>query len=257
MPRNRTVKWRFWGDEKLAPLSPIDRLVFLGVISMADDAGRLLDNERQINAFVFPETDDTAGPSLVTLTELGRLRRGTTASGQRVIQVVHWSHQLIDRPNLAGALPAIDGDHPELPTTRRHASPSDSRNDSRNSSRKRSGNKSGNVSGNDSPNDSGTHPGAIPGAIPGVHPGPMRMRMRMNSDLSEPQRSPESPKDSGVIGEISGTAPTDALERAVAAPPVDDDATHVPPPSAAELAHIERRRAEIRADLATRKGAPS
>lgn len=116
MARIRTIKPEFWQDEKLAPLDPLTRLVFLGLISMADDGGRVNDNVKIIDAFIFPETQDTCGNALGILTELGRLRRGVTSSGQRVIQVVNWRHQRIDRPNLAGALPPISGDTPELPS---------------------------------------------------------------------------------------------------------------------------------------------
>lgn len=107
MPRIRTVKPEFWGDEKLGPLEPIDRLVFLGLISLADDAGRLMDNVKVVDAFVFPYTDDTSAPSLEKLAQLGRIERGHTNSGQAIIQLVNWSHQKIDKPNLRGALPPI------------------------------------------------------------------------------------------------------------------------------------------------------
>ena len=50
MARIRTIKPEFWTDEKLAPLSPICRLTFLGLVSMADDAGRL--NAKQLRGFV-------------------------------------------------------------------------------------------------------------------------------------------------------------------------------------------------------------
>lgn len=107
MPRIRTVKPEFWADEKLAPLKPITRLVFLGLWSMADDAGRVVDNRKQIDAFIFPETDDSAWESLAILETLGRVSRGITESGQRVIQIINWSHQKIDKPNMAAALPPI------------------------------------------------------------------------------------------------------------------------------------------------------
>lgn len=46
MARIRTIKPEFWSDEKLSPLAPIDRLTFLGLISMADDYGRVHDARR-------------------------------------------------------------------------------------------------------------------------------------------------------------------------------------------------------------------
>lgn len=108
MARIRTTKPEFWQDEKLAPLDPLTRLVFLGLIGMADDCGRVLDNVKAIDAFIFPETNDSAAKALVTLASLGRIARGLTASGQRVIQIVKWEeHQKVSHPNLAAALPEI------------------------------------------------------------------------------------------------------------------------------------------------------
>ena len=113
------MKPEFWADEKLAPLPPITRLVYVGLWSMADDRGRIVDAIKQIDAFLFPFTEDTAAPSLDTLVELGRLRRGVTSSGQRIIEIVTWGrHQRIDKPNLRACLPAVVGD--ESATRRRH-----------------------------------------------------------------------------------------------------------------------------------------
>ena len=108
MPRIRTLKPEFWQDEKLAPCTPITRLVFLGLICMADDAGRLLDNVKVIDAFIFPDTSETSRGSIGELSGMGRIRRGITASGQRIIEIVNWkTHQKIEKPNLRGALPPI------------------------------------------------------------------------------------------------------------------------------------------------------
>lgn len=107
MPRIRSIKPEFWADEKLSPCDPITRLVFLGLISMADDAGRLVDSVKQIDAMLFPFTDDSSRESLATLSRMGRVIRGVTASGQRVLQLAHWHHQRVDHPNLAAALPEI------------------------------------------------------------------------------------------------------------------------------------------------------
>jgi hypothetical protein len=108
VPRIRTIKPEFWQDEKLSPCSPLTRLVFLGLISMADDAGRVLDNVKVIDAFIFPETSETSRGSIGELSGMGRIRRGITASGQRIIEITNWdAHQKIEKPNLRGALPAI------------------------------------------------------------------------------------------------------------------------------------------------------
>ena len=108
MARIRTIKPEFWQDEKLAPLDPLTRLVFLGLISQADDAGRLVDSVRLIDGLLFPMTDDTCAEALVKLHDLGVIERGVTASGQRVIQIVNWDkHQKVEKPNLKSALDPI------------------------------------------------------------------------------------------------------------------------------------------------------
>jgi hypothetical protein len=116
VPRIRTIKPEFWHDEKLGRGSDHARLLFLAMISMADDAGRLLDNIKQVEAFVWPfsDADEFANHSRIireSLDELaasGRIRRGVTASGQKIIEITHWArHQKVDKPNLKAALPEI------------------------------------------------------------------------------------------------------------------------------------------------------
>lgn len=108
MPRMRMVKPEIWADEKLAPLDPLTRLVWLFLISWADDAGRVHDNVKMIDANLFSQTDDTARHALETLASLSRIRRGVAENGARVIQIVNWErHQRVDKPNLMAALPPI------------------------------------------------------------------------------------------------------------------------------------------------------
>ena len=108
MARIRTIKPEMFQDEKLAPCDPTTRLVFIGLIAMADDAGRVLDNVRVIDAFIFPETHDSSHEALMRLSGMGRVVRGRTSSGQRVLQIVNWAaHQKIQHPNLRSALPEI------------------------------------------------------------------------------------------------------------------------------------------------------
>jgi hypothetical protein len=100
MARIRTLKPEFWTDEKMSLLDPLTRLVFLGLISLADDAGRVVDNVKLIDGQLFPNTDDSARESLDILARLSRITRYTTASGQRVIQIVGWDkHQKVDKPS--------------------------------------------------------------------------------------------------------------------------------------------------------------
>lgn len=108
MARIRTIKPEFWTDEKLGPLDPLTRLVAVGLISQADDAGRILDSVRLIDGLLFAYDDSTTcRRSLDDLSRVGFIERGETESGQRVIQIVNWHHQRIDKPNLSAALDPI------------------------------------------------------------------------------------------------------------------------------------------------------
>lgn len=108
MPRIRTIKPEFWSDEKLATLSPVDRLTFLGLISLSDDYGRVHDNAKVIDAFIFPETSGTVRESLANLSRIGRIRRGRAANGKRILEIVNWEkHQRVDKPQPHLCLPAM------------------------------------------------------------------------------------------------------------------------------------------------------
>src|SRR5690606_35182017 len=98
MARIRTIKPEFWSDEKLAGLSALTRLVFLGLISQADDAGRLVDSVKLLDGLLFPLTDDSCEGSLAELAELGRIERYQSSSGQKLIQLVNWNkHQTVQK----------------------------------------------------------------------------------------------------------------------------------------------------------------
>jgi hypothetical protein len=100
MARIRTLKPEFWADEKLARLSALTRLVFVGLISQADDAGRLIDNVKLLDGLLFPETDDTCRGALEELAGADRILRYQSEAGQRLIQVVNWEkHQKVDKPS--------------------------------------------------------------------------------------------------------------------------------------------------------------
>ena len=108
MARIRTIKPEFFSDEKLSLLDPLTRLTFLGLVSMADDYGRVLDNTKIIEAYVFPNSSDTVREALANLSRISRIRRGKASNGQSVIEIVNWDrHQKVDKPNPKSALPKI------------------------------------------------------------------------------------------------------------------------------------------------------
>lgn len=117
MARIRTIKPEFWTDEKLSLLDPLTRLVFLGLVSLADDFGRLIDNVKSLDGALFPHTDDSVEESLAILASLSRVLRYTSASGQNLIQVVGWkAHQKVDHPGRE-ILPAPTKDDWAKPVT--------------------------------------------------------------------------------------------------------------------------------------------
>ena len=56
-PRIRTIKPQFWGSHDTSQLSRDARLLFIGLISMADDQGRFLASPNAVNGFVFPNDE--------------------------------------------------------------------------------------------------------------------------------------------------------------------------------------------------------
>lgn len=108
MPRIRTIKPEFWQDELISKMDPLDRLVFLGLISMADDFGRVRDNIKILDAFIFPNCSRTVRESVANLSRINRIRRGNSSNGTPIIEIVNWSkHQKVDKPQTATALPPI------------------------------------------------------------------------------------------------------------------------------------------------------
>jgi hypothetical protein len=235
VPRIRTIKPEFWADEKLAPLDPTTRLTFLGLISMADDTGRLVDNVKQIDAFLYPETDDTARQALETLAQLGRIRRGVTDSGQRVIQLVNWKHQKIDKPNYASCLPPIAGDPEDRYPASRAAEEPPPR-PSRKVSPKRSPTRRGRVA-ETSPNDRrGIGETIRGGVVDASAPHINDLRSTIND------RRSEEPRDGGTTGgepEVDELGHRPALRLAVP-PPGERRKPPVHEPSASERALLER-----------------
>ena len=85
-------------------LDSTSRLVFLGLVSLADDAGRLIDNVKLLDGQMFPNTGDTCGPPLDCSRNWSHCAVSYAVSGQRIIQLVTWTlHQKVDKPSHVGA----------------------------------------------------------------------------------------------------------------------------------------------------------
>jgi len=103
MARKRMIDPNFWTDEKLGTCEPMARYTFMGLISQADDAGRLNGHPALIKSQVFPYdyniTPDQVNDWLNQLEQKGLIRR-YEVDGQSYICIPKFlKHQKINRPS--------------------------------------------------------------------------------------------------------------------------------------------------------------
>lgn len=104
MARKRMIDPEFWSDEKIAAISPLARLTFIGMWSMADDEGLLRFNATYIKSSIFIYDDQ------ITISQVEHFMeeivnqglvfpyQGTLAS-QRYAYIINFrKHQTINRP---------------------------------------------------------------------------------------------------------------------------------------------------------------
>lgn len=111
MARKRMISPGFWTDEKLGACSRDERLLFMGLISNADDEGRLPGHPAMIKAMVFPYDED------IRFADIGRWLQNLAAKGfikvykvgeQQYIWVKNFrKHQFIQKPTTS-VLPSPD-----------------------------------------------------------------------------------------------------------------------------------------------------
>jgi hypothetical protein len=112
-PRIRTIKPDIWRDPDFNELPPQARLLFIGLISNADDEGRIAGSDQMIKSIVFP-VDQVSLKAfkgwLDTIHSLGLARRYTVA-GKPYVDIPNWGkHQKIDKPSLSGYPSFADAD---------------------------------------------------------------------------------------------------------------------------------------------------
>lgn len=99
--RIRSLKPDVWDDEALGECSTSARLLFVGLITQADDDGRLPGNPRWIASKVYPYDEDISSAAIETwLDELDRVDviRLYEVAGKTYIWLPSWdSHQTIDK----------------------------------------------------------------------------------------------------------------------------------------------------------------
>ncbi len=105
MARARNIKPGFFTNEDLVELDFATRLLFIGLWTEADRAGRLEDRPKRLKMAIFPADSVDVDAMLEGLERFGFIRR-YVACGRRLIQVVNWSkHQSPHHTEKASELP--------------------------------------------------------------------------------------------------------------------------------------------------------
>jgi hypothetical protein len=90
-----------FADEKIGGLDRDERLLFIGLITMADDEGRLRDLPAAIIGHVFPYDEDVTVRRLerwLSTVAAGGLIVRYESGGKRYIALSGWHHQKVNRP---------------------------------------------------------------------------------------------------------------------------------------------------------------
>lgn len=110
LARSRNIKPGFFKNDDLADLGPEAMLLFAGLWTLADRAGRLEDRPKRIKAEIFPYFDYDVDALLNQLSERGFVVR-YEVDGARYVQVVNFDkHQNPHKDERASAIPA-PGEH--------------------------------------------------------------------------------------------------------------------------------------------------
>lgn len=106
MARIRTVKPEFWTDETLVEMSPLARLLFIGLWNFADDQGYLDYKPKQIKMRVLPADDADIDALIAELLDAGRVAAYSSPLGPQ-LRIVHWArHQRVEKAAKARFDPA-------------------------------------------------------------------------------------------------------------------------------------------------------
>jgi len=113
MARARNIKPGFFRNEILAELPPLTRLLFAGLWTIADKAGRLEDRPKRIKADVLPYDDGDVDAMLNQLSDAGFIARYGTGDA-RYIEVSNFGkHQNphVKEQESTIPIPPVSGEH--------------------------------------------------------------------------------------------------------------------------------------------------
>ena len=110
MARKRTIDPSFWTDEKLGECTIQERLLFMGLISNADDEGYGRANPKLLKSLIFPYDDLRASDLEKWLSHLGGLHIVALYeyNGQTYYNLPNFlKHQTINKP-VKSTFPKLD-----------------------------------------------------------------------------------------------------------------------------------------------------
>lgn len=116
--RIRTIKPEFWGSESIGRLSRDSRLLFIALLSFADDSGRGRGVFPALSGQLFPYDADAREKLPTWFSELereGMVRRYKGPDGNTYYDIPNWlKHQKIEKPS-PSKLPAFTESSPIIP----------------------------------------------------------------------------------------------------------------------------------------------
>jgi len=99
--RNRTIVPGFWTSEQVVSVKPVARLLFLGLVSNADDDGRLKGSPAYLRMVVFPSdrlSETRIQAMRDELVSAGLIKVYQDENGNDLIWIPTWhKHQSINR----------------------------------------------------------------------------------------------------------------------------------------------------------------
>lgn len=109
MPRKREIKYQFFQNDEMAECSPLARLLFIGLWTIADREGRLEDRPKKIRGQILPY-DEADGELLIAELKSHRFIARYEVDGSKFIQVLNFKkHQNPHPDEQASLIPAMPG----------------------------------------------------------------------------------------------------------------------------------------------------
>ena len=105
MPRIRTIKPDFWSDEKIVELTPLARLLFIGLWNFSDDFGNSEASRAQVKMRIFPADTIDVEPLIEELKTF-ELISEYAVDRKNYFNIRNFTkHQFINRPSKTKAYP--------------------------------------------------------------------------------------------------------------------------------------------------------